>query len=75
MEMMTSRERDGLTRGIAQGKEALVVCRRRLGAVPEGAGARLGLLLAEQLDDSGEAQLNFSTAADLEQWLTQRSGG
>jgi len=74
MELMTSWEREGMARGITEGKEALVVrlLRRRLGAVPEGAGARLGLLSADQLDDLGEALLDFSTAADLEQWLARR---
>ena len=88
MEMMTSWEREGMTRGIAQGvaqgitegvaqgKEALVLrqLRRRLGAVPEGAEARLGSLSAEQLDDLGEALLEFTAASDLERWLTQHQG-
>ena len=85
MEMMTSWERDGLTRGIAQGitqgitqgKEALVVrqLRRRFGTVPAPTVARVAALPAEQLDDLGEALLDFSSAADLERWLAQRLGG
>ena len=87
MEMMTSWQREGralgiaegitqgITQGITEGKEALVVrqLRRRLGSVPEAVSARLGSLSAEQLDDLGEALLDFSTAADLEQWLVQQA--
>ena len=85
MELMTSWERDGLTRGIAQGitqgitqgKEALVVrqLRRRFGTVSAPTAARVAALPAEQLDDLGEALLDFSSAADLERWLAQRPGG
>ncbi len=81
MEMMTSWERSGLAagkaEGITQGKEALVVrqLRHRLGAVPEVASARLALLSAEQLDDLGEALLDFGALSDLEQWLARRQGG
>ena len=85
MELMTSWQREGRTlgimegmaQGITQGKEALVVrlLRRRLGSVPEAMTARLGSLSAEQLDDLGEALLDFSTVADLEGWLAQPPGG
>lgn len=61
----------GMAQGITEGKEALVMrqIRRRLGAVPAQAAARLPLLSAEQLDELGEALLDFETAADLESWL------
>ena len=85
MELMTSWERDGLTRGIAQGitqgitqgKETLVVrlLQRRLGSVSTEITARLALLSPEQLDDLGEALLDFSTVADLEGWLARQPGG
>jgi len=67
---------EGITQGITEGKEALVVrlLRRRLGAVPEGAEVRLGLLSADQLDDLGEALLDFTTVSDLEQWLARHQG-
>jgi len=69
MEIMTSWE---LT-GIMQGKETLVVrqLRRRLGPVPSDLTARLDTLTPDQLDDLGEALLDFTTPADLEEWLTQ----
>ena len=69
MEITTSWEQ----MGIAQGKETLVVrqLRRRLGPVPDILTARLNTLTAAQLDDLGEALLDFRTAADLQQWLDQ----
>lgn len=75
MALMTSWQEVGIAQGMAQGitegKETLVVrqIRRRLGAVPAQAAARLPLLSAEQLDELGEALLDFETAADLESWL------
>jgi len=56
---------------MTQGKEGMVVrlLRRRLGAAPAQDAARLPLLSAEQLDELGEALLDFETAADLEAWL------
>ncbi len=67
MELMTSWQEVGIT----QGKEELVMrqIRRRLGAVPAEAATRLSLLSAEQLDELGEALLDFETTADLEAWL------
>ena len=64
----------GITQGIMQGKEALVerLLRRRLGSVP-AAAARLSRLSADELDELGEALLDFSGPADLERWLAQRS--
>ena len=69
MEITTSWEQMGIT----QGKETLVVrqLRRRLGTVPESATDRLDSLTPDQLDDLGEALLDFHAVADLEQWLSQ----
>lgn len=66
---------EGRTQGMAQGKEALVVrqLRRRLGSVPAEVTAWLSSLSADQLDDLGEALLDFGTAADLEQWLARQA--
>ena len=78
MEITTSWEQMGITqgisRGIAQGKETLVIrlLRRRVGPVPDILAARLDTLTAGQLDDLGEALLDFQTPADLQQWLDQR---
>jgi len=76
VETTTSWERKGIT----QGKETLVVrlLRRRVGPVPDTLTARLDTLTARldtltagQLDDLGEALLDFQTPADLQQWLDQ----
>ena len=63
----------GISQGIVQGKETLVarLLRRRLGAVPADVTARLEQLSPDQLDDLGEALLDFSSIADLEQWLSR----
>ena len=67
----------GIEQGMAQGKETLVVrqLRRRLGPIPAEVTARLGSLSPEQLDDLGEALLDFGAVADLEQWLARQPGG
>ena len=69
MEITTSWEQRGITRG----KEGLVLrlLRRRVGPVPERLTDRLNTLTASQLDDLGEALLDFQTPADLQQWLDQ----
>lgn len=69
VEIMTSWHLAGRT----EGKETLVMrqLRRRFGAVPNEVTARLDGLSAEQLDDLGEALLDFGTVADLEQWLSR----
>ena len=77
MEITTSWEQMGITQGkIAgrhEGKETLVVrqLRRRFGTVPSDLASRLDTLTPDQLDDLGEALLDFHTPADLEQWLNQ----
>ncbi len=77
MEILTDWERkgiaQGITQGITQGKEALIVrlLRRRVGLVPDSLSARLNSLTAPQLDDLGEALLDFQTPADLQGWLDQ----
>ena len=65
----------GMTQGMTQGKETLVArqLRRRLGSVPVSLTARLDRLTPEQLDDLGEALLDFTAAADLEEWLALHS--
>jgi len=59
--------------GRIEGKETLVMrmLRRRFGAISPDITERLDHLSSEQLDDLGEALLDFGTAADLEQWLAQ----
>ncbi len=82
MEIMTSWHRQGImegriegrTEGIMQGKETLVArqLQRRFGTVSADITERLDHLSPEQLDDLGEALLDFGTAADLERWLSQQ---
>ena len=69
MEIVTSWQ----LQGRQEGKEALVMrlLRRRFGSVPEEMTARMDRLSAEQLDDLGEALLDFGTVADLEQWMSR----
>ncbi len=43
--------------------------RRRFGTVSPDITARLDHFSPEQLDDLGEALLDFDTVADLEQWM------
>lgn len=61
--------------GILQGKETLILrlLRRRVGPVPDTLTARLDTLTAAQLDDLGEALLDFRPVADLQQWLDPHS--
>ena len=69
MEIVTSWEQSGITRG----KETLVMrqLRRRFSAVPDEVTARIDRLSAEQLDDLGEALLDFGAVSNLEQWLAR----
>ena len=77
MEIITSWHeagiKEGISQGISRGKETLVLrqLRRRFGTVPADLTARLDTLSPDQLDDLGEALLDFGTVADLEQWLAQ----
>jgi hypothetical protein len=58
-------------KGIEKGKEGLVIrqIKRRFGSVSEAVTGRLDQLSAYELDDLGEALLDFSSPADLDMWL------
>ena len=77
MEIMTSWHREGIeegiSQGISQGKESLVLrlLHRRIGDVSPETTARLAKLSPEQLDDLGEALLEFSSVTELDKWLAQ----
>ena len=65
----------GIEKGEALGREKLVarLIRRRFfrDAVPEHIITAMARLSVDQLDDLGEALLDFATAADLEDWLSR----
>lgn len=79
MELMTSWERkgreEGRQEGRQEGKEELVVrqLQRRLGSVSPENRERLNHLSSEQLNELGEALIDFKTAADLETWLSRHT--
>ncbi|MBR8836685.1 MAG: DUF4351 domain-containing protein [Stigonema ocellatum SAG 48.90 = DSM 106950] len=74
MEIVTSWMRKGIERGIQQGELALVMrqLNRRLGAVSPQLHERIQRLSAVELEDLGEALLDFTNTADLETWLGDR---
>ncbi|MEO7716417.1 MAG: DUF4351 domain-containing protein [Capsulimonas sp.] len=79
MELMTSwgrigkeeGKKEGIREGIREGKEEMVLrqLRRRFGSVTAEVTQQLDRLMPEQLDDLGEALLDFNVINDLEQWL------
>ena len=79
MEIVTSWMEQGIQRGLQQGLQqgrqqgelALVIRQltRRLGAVAPQLRERIGMLSIEQLEDLGEALLDFTNTADLQAWL------
>jgi flagellar biosynthesis/type III secretory pathway protein FliH len=83
MEIVTSWMEQGIQRGLQQGLQqgrqqgrqqgelALVMRQltRRLGAVAPQLRERIGMLSIEQLEDLGEALLDFTNISDLEAWL------
>ncbi len=81
MEIVTSWEQrgitqgrtEGITQGRTEGKETLIArqLRRRFGLVSTDLTARLDTLTPDQLDDLGEALLDFTAPADLEAWLAR----
>ena len=66
-------KKEGRQEGRQEGKEELVVrqLKRRLGSVSTTVRARLNHLSSEQLNDLGEALIDFKTSADLENWLAR----
>jgi Domain of unknown function (DUF4351) len=72
MEIVTS----WMEEGIQQGEQRLVLrlLTRRFGALPNAVQARISALSVEQLEQLGEALLDFSALADLTNWLDQYAG-
>jgi predicted transposase/invertase (TIGR01784 family) len=71
MEFVTSWEREGRIKGRVEGQRELVEFQltRKVGELPEAALAQLLTLSTSQLTTLGGALLDFSSLADLEQWL------
>jgi flagellar biosynthesis/type III secretory pathway protein FliH len=61
----------GIEQGIQQGQAGLILrqLERRLGALSSDTQTRIRQLSLEQLDNLGEAALDFTNAADLMAWL------
>lgn len=77
MEIMTGWKEEGLAEGRTLGRHqtasamALRLLRRRFGPLSEVQEARVGALTTEQLEDLGEALLDFGSPADLDAWLAR----
>ena len=74
MGLVSSWELKGIEKGRQEGKEKLVVrlITKRFGSVPSQVTERLDQMTSEQLDELGEALLDFTSLADLNTWLAQR---
>jgi len=68
------RER-GLQQGLQQGEQNLVLRQltHRFGELPADVQARIGALAIDQLEQLGEALLDFKTLADLTNWFEQHA--
>ena len=72
--LQEGRER-GLQQGLQQGEQRLLLRQltRRFGVLPDDFQARIGVLSIEQLEQLGEALLDFTALADLTNWLDQQA--
>ena len=87
MPYITNAERFGLQRGLEQGLERgllegrqqgeanliIRLLKRRISSVPSDLESQIRKLSVEQLEDLGEALLDFSSEQDLIGWLAGRS--
>jgi predicted transposase YdaD len=66
-------EAKGRVEGKAEGEQALVLklLARKIGKIDTEIQARVNSLTIERLESLGEDLLDFSSIADLEQWLSQ----
>ncbi len=74
MEIVTSWMERGIEQGRQQGEVALIMrqLNRRFGGVVPEVEARIRSLSTEQLENLGEALLDFLDASDLSAWLEQK---
>jgi predicted transposase YdaD len=65
----------GMERGIEQGERSLVLrlLTRKFGNLPDSLRSPIDQLSLSQLENLGEALLDFVTLTDLEAWLAQKS--
>lgn len=75
MELMNPWVKQGWEEGMQEGKGELVVrqLKRKFGPVSPVVTERLNHLSSEQLNNLGEALIDFKTSADLETWLSQHN--
>ncbi|MHC5730120.1 MAG: DUF4351 domain-containing protein, partial [Nostoc sp.] len=66
---------EGRQEGRQEGEQDLIVrlLNRRIGEIDASLIERIKGLSIEQLENLGEALLDFSSVADLETWLNQQS--
>jgi predicted transposase YdaD len=74
MQIVTSWMEEGMQQGLEQGRqrEAALILRqlnRRVGSVSPQLQERIQNLSITELEDLGEALLDFTTVADLEAWF------
>ena len=71
MPYITNAERFGIQQGKQQGEANLVIrqLNRRIGSVRSDLESQIRQLPVEQLEDLGEALLDFSSVQDLVDWL------
>ena len=74
MPYITSIERSGEERGQLEGKQELVMrqLNRRVGEIQSPLIEEIRKLPVKQLEELAEALLDFSTVANLEEWLSAR---
>ncbi|GAB4385258.1 MAG: hypothetical protein Kow00121_49960 [Elainellaceae cyanobacterium] len=72
MEIVTSWMQQGIEQGIEQGERSLILRQltRRLGELPDSLKAQINTLSVPQLEALGEALLDFTSLAEVEQWLS-----
>jgi len=68
---------EGLQEGRTEEGRSLILrqLNRRVGTIAPELKVKVGALTIEQLEDLGEALLDFATIADLEDWLAQVGHG
>ena len=68
--------KEGRREGIQQGEASIILRQltRRIGIFDSSLQERIQRLSITQLEELGEALLDFTTAADLGSWLVEREG-